>query len=159
LKPEPSFLAHSLRALTLTITLVTLVALSTVGYTICVNVSDTLNLIGGNSRTPAITAETVIQDSTATFYLNVTFTNNGFYPVGLSLTCIPPNGSGIACDSPSIAVLPGQSKTLHFVMTEGNSTQGLVSHLHIDGMMEVTLKPFASIDLAVDLGSLISRGN
>ena len=159
MKPESAFLAHSLRALALTITLITLVTLSTVGYTAYANVSDTLNLLGGNSPTSAITTKTVLLGSTTTIYLNMTLTNSGFYPVGLSLTCIPPNGSTITCNSPSIIVYPAQSKTLHFVMTIENSFQGLAGDLHVDGTLEVSLSPFASINLAVDLGSLINRGN
>ena len=56
MKREPSILAHSLRAVALVITLVSLVTFSTVGYTAYADVSDVLNTVGGGAPTSAITA-------------------------------------------------------------------------------------------------------
>jgi hypothetical protein len=158
LKREPSILAHSLRAVALVITLVSLVTFSTVGYTAYADVSDVLNTVGGGAPTSAITAKTIVQGSAATVYLNVTLANKGLYPIILSLTCLSPEESGITCTSPSIKVLPGQSQTLHFVMTVENYIQSAAGGLHVDGRVEVALEPFASIAVAVDLGSLIAQG-
>ncbi|MGD1054625.1 MAG: hypothetical protein ABR867_00875 [Nitrososphaerales archaeon] len=158
MKREPSIMASSLRAVALVITLVSLVTFSTVGYTAYADVSNVLNTVGGSAPTSAITAKTVIQGSAALVYLNVTLANKGLYPITLSLTCLPPEGSGIVCTSPSITVLPGQSQTLRFVMTVENYTQSGAGSLRVDGQVEVALEPFASIAAAVDLGSLIAKG-
>jgi hypothetical protein len=158
LKREPSILAHSLRAVVLVIILVSLVTFSTVGYTAYADVSNVLNTVGGGAPTSAITAKTVVQGSVAIVYLNVTLANKGLYPILLSLTCLPPEESGISCTSPSIRVLPGQSQTLHFTMTVENYVQSAAEGLHVDGQVKVALEPFASIAVAVDLGSLIAQG-
>lgn len=158
MKREPSILAHSLRAVVLVITLVSLVTFSTVGYSAYADVSNVLNAVKSGSPTSAITAETVVQGSAATVYLNVTLANKGVYPVILSLTCLPPEKSGIACNSPSITVLPGQSQTLRFVMTVENYSQSAAGGLHVDGQVQVTLWPCASVAVAVDLGTLAAKG-
>ncbi len=158
MKHEPSILASSLRTVTLVIILVVLVTLSTVGYSAYADVSNVVNTVGGGSQTSTITAKTVVQDSTATVYLNVTLANKGLYPIALSLTCLPPGGNGITCTSPSITVLPRQSQTLHFVMTVENYTRFVAEGMHVDGQVVVTLEPFASITVAVNLGTLVARG-
>jgi len=158
LKRETSILARSLRAVALAITLVSLVTLSTVGYTAYADVSNVLNTVGGGGPTSAVTAKTVVRGSAAIVYLNVTLASKGLYPIILSLICLPPEGSGITCTSPSITILPGQSQTLHFMMTVENYTQSTAEGLHVDGRVEVGLEPFASIVVAVDLGSLVAQG-
>lgn len=140
------------------IALVSFVTFSTVGYTVYADVSNVLDTVGGGTPTSAITARTVAQGSAATVYLNVTLANKGLYPIILSLTCLPTKESGIICTSPSITVLPGQSQTLHFVMTAENYTQSAARGLHVDGQVEVTVEPFGSIAVAVDLGALIAQG-
>ena len=158
MKREPSILASSLRVVVLVIALVSLVTFSTVGYSAYADVSNIINTVGGGSPTSSITAEIVVQGSAAIVYLNVTLANRGLYPIALSLTCLPPSGSGIACTSPSIRVLPGQSRTLRFVMTVENYSQYAVGGMHVDGQVVVTLEPFASIALAVNLGTLVTQG-
>jgi len=155
---EPSMLAHSLRSVALVITLVSLVTFSTVGYTAYSDVSNVLNTVSGGSPTSAITTKIVVQGLAANVYLNVTLANSGLYPVVLSLVCLPSNGSGITCTSPSITVLPGQSGTLRFTMTVENYSQVLTGGLNIDGQVKVALEPFASINLTVNLGTLITEG-
>jgi hypothetical protein len=158
LKREPSILASSLRSVALVITLVSIVTLSTFGYSAYADVSNVISIVGGGLPTASITAETVVQGSAATVYLNVTLANKGLYPISLSLTCLPPGGSRITCNSPSIMFLPGQSRTLHFVMTVENYSQIIAGNIHVDGQVVVALEPFASITVAVDLGNLVARG-
>jgi len=142
----------------LVITMVALVTFSTVGYTAYADVSNVISTVGGGSPTPAISAKTVVQGLEATVYLNVTLANKGLYPITLSLACLPPSGSGITCTSPSIRVLPDQSQTLQFMMTVENYSQSAAGGLHVDGQVGVTLEPFASIAVAVDLGTLAAHG-
>jgi hypothetical protein len=158
LKREPSILARSLRAVTLVIALVSLITFSTVGYTVYADVSNVFNTVRGGAPTSAITAKTVVQDSAELVYLNVTLANKGLYPIILSLACLPPERNGITCTSPSITVLPGQSQTLHFMMTVENYSQSAAGGLHVDGQVVVALEPFASIAVTVDLGNLVAQG-
>ncbi len=158
MKREPSILAHSLRVVALVIVLVSLVTFATVGYSVYADVSSLTNTLGGGSPTSAIAAKTVIQGSAAVVYLNVTLANTGLYPIILSLVCLPQAGNGVACTSPSITVLPGQSQTLHFMMTVENYSRSAAGGLHVDGRVGVALEPFASVNLTVDIGSLVARG-
>jgi hypothetical protein len=135
-----------------------LVTFTTVGYSVYAAVSNVTDTLGGNSPTPAITAKIVVRGSVATVYLNVTLVNNGFYPIVLSLACPHQGVSGISCSSPTITVLPGQTRALDFTMTVKNYTQSASEGLHVDGQMNVALEPFASITLTVDLGTLLARG-
>ena len=158
MKREPSILAGSLRAVALVITLVVLVSFVTIGYTVYADVSNVVNAVGGGAPTSLIAAKAVAQGSATVFYLNVTLANKGLYPVGLSLSCLPPEESGITCTSPSITVPPGQSQTLQFTMTVQNYSQIAAGGLHVEGQMVVSLEPFVSIAVAVDLGNLTMRG-
>ena len=142
----------------LVITLVSIVTFSTVGYSAYAEVSYVLNTVNGGQPTSAVTAKTVVQGSTATVYLNATLANRGLYPITISLACLPAEESGIACTSPSITILPGQSQALRFVMTIENYSQSAAGVLHVNGQVDVALVPFASVSVAVDLGTLIARG-
>jgi len=158
LKLEPSILSHSLRAVALVITLVSLVTFATVGYSVYAVASNVTNTLGGSSHTPAITAKVVVSGSVATAYLNVTLTNNGFYPIALSLDCSPPAGSGISCTNSLVRIDPGQTQTLNFAMTVENYSQYAPEGIHVDGLVQATLEPFASVNMTVDLGTLLTRG-
>ena len=158
MKREPSLIAHSFRALALVIMLVSLVAFSTVAYTAYADVSNVLDTVGNNTHTAAISSRTVVEGSGATVYLNVTLSNKGLYPIELSMACLPASGSGIACTSPSVTILPGQSQTLHLVMTIASYSQVLGGGLHVNGRVEAILEPFASINMTFDLGGLVAVG-
>ncbi len=158
MKREPSPLGNSLRSVALVITLVSFVTFSTIGYSAYADLTNVLNTVHSGASSPAISSRTVIQGSAANVYLNVTLENGGLYPVALSLSCSPSAGSGTSCNSPTINVMPGQSQTLHFVMTLQNYSQSLADGLQIDGQVQVSLEPFASVNVSVNLGSLISGG-
>ena len=142
----------------LAITLVVLVSFATVGYTVYADVSNVVNTVGGSAATSLVTTTTVVQGSATVFYLNVTLTNTGLYPIIITLVCQSSAGIQIVCTSPSVTVLPRQSQTLHFIMTAQNYSQSAAGGLHVDGQMEVVLEPFASVNLTVDLGTLVARG-
>jgi len=158
LKREASILAHSLRAVALVITTVSLVTFVTAGYSAYAEVSNVTSILGGSSPTSAIVAKIIVHASATFIYLNVTLENKGFYPINLTLSCRQPVTDGIACTSPSITVLPGQSQTLHLMITVANYSQLPVESLQVSGQMKVALEPFGSVTLTVNLGTLIARG-
>lgn len=155
---EPSILASSLRAVALVITLAVFISLVTIGYTVYADVPNVVNAVRGGAPTSLVATKAVVQGSATVFHLNVTFSNKGLYSIALSLSCLPPEESGISCTSPSITVPPGQSQTLQFTMTVQNYSQIAAGGLHVDGQMVVSLKPFISIAVAVDIGNLTAQG-
>ena len=155
---EPSLLARSLRAVALAITMVALTTFSTVGYSAYVGVGSVIGTLGGDPQTPALAASTVVHGLDATVYLNVTLANEGLYPIELSMICLPQVDSRITCNSPTITVPPGESRTLSFEMTVENYSQVVTPNLRVDGQVKVSLDPFASVSARVDLGALAARG-
>jgi hypothetical protein len=153
--------ARSLRAVGLAITLVSLVAFSTIIYSAYTDVSTIFSTLGSGSGSSAIAAREVVQGSTATIYLNVTMQNKGLYPIMMAISCLNSQGANVTCNSPSVTVAPGMKQTLHFVMVISgfSRTQGGTSNnIHVNGTVLLALEQFASITIAVDLGSLVQQG-
>jgi hypothetical protein len=152
--------ARSLRAVGLAITLVSLVAFSTLIYSAYTDVTTIFSTLGSGSGSSAITARELVQGSTATIYLNVTMQNKGLYPIMMAISCPNSQGANVTCNSPSITVAPGMNQTLHFVMAikDFSQTQGGTSNIHVNGTVLLALEQFASITVAVDLGSLAHQG-
>ena len=156
MKTERSTAARSLRAVALAITLVSVVTFSAVIYSAYTDVSSILNV--SKQGSPAITARTVIQGSSATVYVNATLSNGGFFPLSVSLSCksAQPN---VTCTPGSISVAPGQSATLRFQMTVADISQiSSSTGLKVNGTLEASLVPFASVSVAFNLGSLYNGG-
>jgi hypothetical protein len=153
--------ARSLRAVGLAITLVSVVAFSTIVYSAYADVSTIFSTLGSGSGSSAIAAREVVRGSTATVYLNVTMQNKGLYPVMMAISCLDSQGAKVTCNSPSVTVAPGTKQTLHFVMAINDfRTQGGTSNnnIHVNGTVLLALDQFASISIAVDLGSLAHQG-
>lgn len=159
MKREPSTVAPSLRAVSLAVTLVSIVAFSTMAYSAYADYSGVLGVLGQSSGSPAIATRTVVQGTSATVYLNVTIPNDGLYPLGVGLSCISPGGSNqVSCSSASVTVPPGGQETLRFAMTVQNVNASSSSGIQAKGNLSLSLVPFASLNIVVDLGSLAAQG-
>jgi len=158
LKRETSTAARSLRAVGLTITLVTIVTFAALGYSAYQDVQGVFSAFGGSTSHPAVTGRTVYQQGGAVLHLNVTLRNNGLFPLALSLSCANGTGTAISCSSSSANIAPGETKTLHFSMTVANVTQSTTSNVHVQGVFSAGLEPFVSISASVDLGSFLGGG-
>ena len=159
MKREPSTAARSLRAASLAISLVALVAFSTMVYSVYADYTGAISIFSGSSGSTGISATAVRSGNTTTVYLNVTISNKGLYVLGVSLSCEPSAGSvSVTCADGSVTIHPGGEDTLHFVLTLTNQDGISLSGIPIKGSLSLSLQPFASLDIGVDLSSLLGQG-
>jgi hypothetical protein len=147
LKREPSPAARSLRAVSLVLTVVGLVAASTLLYS---GYQDLTGVLSGLSQGPGghVSATTVVQGPTTMILLNVTVPNHGLYPLVVGLTCVSSNGTiVVSCNNASVSIPPGSSETIHLVMTLENTNQTQVQSFRVQGNLSLTLRPFASFSV------------
>lgn len=148
---EQSTTARSLRAVSLAITLVTLVAFSTVLYSIYAEYGAAVSVLGDGGPGSGISAKTVIDGTGATLYVNATIPNRGLYPVKVELSCDTlTDGS---CMPASVVVPPGGQETLRFGL--GVSSEDGVPTAK--GNLTLSLVPFASLEIPLNLGSMVAH--
>jgi hypothetical protein len=145
LKREPSTAARSLRAASLVITVVSLVAFSTIAYSFYEDVTGVVGALGSGSQTPSITSSTVVQGTSATIYVNATIPNRGLYPLAVGLTCLPSNGSvTVTCADATVTVPPGQEQTLHFAMNLQNLNPSGPNNISVAANVTLAIEPFVT---------------
>lgn len=155
---EKSTVRSSFGAVSLAITVVSLVAFSTMAYSVYADYNGAIGIVGQQPANPGITYKTVYQGASVTVYLNVTIPNKGLYVLRVGLSCLSTSGSGVACTDASVTVPPGSEQTLHFAMTVSNpQTQGSFP-AGVRGNLSLSLVPFASFNMVLDLSSLVGRG-
>jgi hypothetical protein len=160
LKVEPSIAARAIRAASLTISLVSLVTFATVFYSAYTDYNSVLQLVG--SQSGGAVSETVTSSGgQTTLHINATVPNNGIYPLQVSISC--PHASsqpGVSCVGDSAMVQPGQTGEIHLSVSVSNSTLSSLGlgALNLDGEVDITLVPFASLSMLVNLGTLIQKG-
>jgi len=160
LKAEQSTAGRTLRAVSLAITLVSVITFVTLGYSAYAGYREVAGLSQGGSN-PAITSQTTVTGSSATIAISAKVANSGFYSLGLSMACPQGNASAnLSCSSTSITIPPGQTQTLRIVINVKDLSQlrGGTSNLHLRGNLTASLLPFASITIKVDLGRLLGPG-
>jgi len=159
LKREPSTAARSLRAASLAITVVSLVAFSTIAYSFY---ADYEALSGGQrpgGPPPNQSVRTVVNNTSATTYVNITVTNNGLYPLTVGLSCLSSNGSVVVkCSNSSITVPPGSKQILHFVMNLQNLSQAPPGNFTVMGDISLSLPPFVSVNIIRPIASSSEQG-
>lgn len=157
MKHEHSIIASSLRAASLAIVLVSLVALSTIVYSIYTDYNGAIGVVGKNQAAPTVSAKTVVQGMTAKTYLNVTIPNRGLYTIRVVLSCLSNISSGVTCANASVTVPPGGEQTLHFVLTTQDFDQQGAVPAGVKANLSLSLIPFASLNIVVDLSSLVEE--
>ena len=127
-------------------------------YSVYADYNGAIGVVGQQSATPGISYRTVSQGTSITVYLNITIPNKGLYVLWVGLSCDSSGGSGVTCMNANVTVPPGSERTLHFEMTVSNPpTQGSFP-TGVEGSLSLSLVPFASINIVLDLGSLIQHG-
>jgi hypothetical protein len=137
------------------ITVVSLVAFSSIAYSAWADINGVIGTVGQGPRSPAVAAETVTRGNSITLYLNVTVSNKGLYPLTIGLTCQPSSTTKLMCQQASVIIPPAGQSTLHFSMTVLNASQ---PSIQANGTLSVTLQPFASVYVGVNLGSMLNQG-
>jgi hypothetical protein len=152
LKREESTVSSSLRAVSLVILLVSVVAFSTIVYSAYVDYNGVVGAVGTSQATPAVSVKTVVEGTTTSVYLNITLPNDGLYDIRIGLSCLTNTSSDVTCSDASVVIPPGEEQTLRFTMTAENQQGVLPSG--VKGNLSLSLVPFASLNLVVNLSSL-----
>lgn len=157
MNPEKSIVAGALRAVSLAITVVSILTFATVAYSAYQDYSGVLDL--SHTGTPAIESKSVVQGSSVTVFLNATIPNKGLLPLQASVGCAP-GQPDVSCAPASMTVAPGEVGTLRFQITVTNFAQLMASPggLHVNATWSFSLVSFAGFSASLDLGSLIHQG-
>ncbi len=148
---------RSLRAVSLAITLVSLVAFSSIAYSAYADYNATVGALKPGSQGSAIAVRTVTAGDTVTLYVNVTVPNRGLYTIGVGLSCVPGGALKVACSNAEVSIPPGATQVLQFMAVASNvsSPQQLAP---LKGNLSLSLSSFASLSIVVDLGSMVAGG-
>ncbi len=148
-------MARALRAVSLVLTLVSVVAFSTIAYSAYADVQGVTGIFGGTGSS-AVTTRSVTNGSGTTVIISVALPNKGLYPLMVGVSCQPSNGSvRFTCRNASVTVQPGLEGVLNFSVTFQNLTQSELSGLQAPAKVQMALQPFAELDLTVNLGSML----
>ena len=130
-----------------------MVAFSTLLYSVYEDYNGALGAVTPSSR--AVASKVTVSGASATLQLNVTVPNAGLYPIGVSLYCARSLPAGTSCTGASVTVPPGGNRTLVVSLTaplDGGSAPDLTG---VKGNLTISLIPFASMTIGMDLGSLV----
>lgn len=159
---EPSMVWRSLRAVSLMITLVSVVTFGTMIYSTYADASATFAALSGPSHR-GFGVQTRVSGNTAQVALNFSLPNRGLYPLGVRFSCAPAQGLPVACQPVEVSVQPGATKAVQLVVSVSDlaklqSITAAGSLIHLNATASVSLEPFAAVSLTFDLGSALSGG-
>ena len=160
MKREPSTAGRSLGAISLVITVLTLLIFSTLAYSAYADTNGILKIFGNGSKTPAVMVTRTVQGSSSQVLMNITLSNDGLYPVSIAGSCVSsPGGLNASCSLPRTTVAPGQSKTVQLVIiVNGLSQQNGTAGRPLVADISVALEPFVSLNVTTDLSGLVGQG-
>ena len=99
-----------------------------------------------------------MQGSSEIVSINVTVPNRGLYTLKVTVTCDTTN-SDVVCDPSSLSVPAGQQGVLRFKMTVLNAQEFASSgDITINGTVTISLEPFVTLSIGVNLGGFIDAG-
>jgi hypothetical protein len=158
LKREPSTAARTLRAVSLVITLISILTFVTLAYS---GYEDVAPLVQGASGGPPPIAVSPPQSNgqTSTIFVNVTLHNGGLYPIGVSIACSSQT-NGTSCSDVAASVVPGQTQVIHFSVTTQNSNLGQGgSFPNIIVSVQLSLVPFLTLSVTINPAALAGGGS
>jgi hypothetical protein len=146
----------ALRGVTIAIVLVVIIVVGTVGYSAYEDVTGIRSEIGAGPQQAS--GRAVLVGSSEVISINVTVPNNGLYTLNITITCDPQNAN-VVCEPSHVSVPSGGQQVLRFKMTVVNLQQFEASSNHrINGTVDISLQPFASLSVGVDLGGYVQTG-
>ncbi len=160
MKREPSTAARALRAVSLVITLVSVVTVGTMAYSAYVDVNGFISNISSSSG-QGLTNHVVVTGNTATLDLNYSVQNSGLYPLSIALSCQPNPSVPVSCSGVSVSIPAGSTQDVSLALTVSDLTklQAMTSSgspLHLNATADISLQPFATLSLQIDLGRALS---
>lgn len=156
MKPKTPAGIWALRGVTITIAVVVLLVVGTIGYSVYKDYTAITPYLGGGSQ--ATTGAVTQQGSSEIVSFNFTIPNRGLYALSVSVTCAPLD-SNVVCEPSQVTVPPGADGVLRFRMTIVDAQQFAASSNHtIPGTVSIALEPFANVTVGTDFGGLFKTG-
>jgi hypothetical protein len=146
----------ALRAVTIAIALIVVLAIGTVAYSAYEDYTVVRSeLAGGSNQAVALVSR---QGNSETVSLNITLSNSGLYTLNVGVSCSYPT-SNVVCQPSSVSVAPGQQGVLRFRMMVADLSQFESSgDKVVNGTVTVSLQPFVTLTLGTDFGSAVNGG-
>ena len=158
MKREPSMVGRSLWAASVVITVVALVAFSTLAYSVYADVGSVGRSLSSSSSPSGYTTSVAVNGTSETEYVNATIPNAGLYPLVVGLSCLPSNGSvRVTCSNTEVTIPPGGEQTMHFAMVFQNISFTSTNTVSVKGNVSLALVPFASVSMVVPIISASER--
>lgn len=146
----------ALRGVSVALGLIVIVVIGTIAYSAYEVYTGVAGELSGGSH--PITAGAVVQGSSAIVTLNITAPNRGVYPLNMTLTCDSPP-SDVVCAPAGVVIPPGHEGLLSFKMTIVNVQAFEAASDHtVNGTVTISMEPFVSLSVGMDLGSIAMRG-
>ena len=146
----------ALRGVTATIAVIVILVMGTVFYSAYEDYTGVRPYLGGGAlQSPG---RITILGSSEIVSINVTVPNRGLYTLNVTVTCKAPSSS-VVCDPSNLSVPAGQQGVLRFKMTVLNTQEfASSSDSTINGTVTISLEPFATLSIGVNLGGFINAG-
>jgi putative copper export protein len=156
-KPKTPRGIWALRAVTITIALVVILVVGTIGYSayedysaLRAELSGGSHPVSGTAVPEGVTGEKVL--------VNITVENRGLYSLNVTMSCTYPN-SNVVCQTSGVVVPAGQTGVLHFTMTVSNLLLYQNSKDHrINGTVGISMPPFVSLKIGTDFSTFVNPG-
>ena len=150
MKREPSSVARSFRVVSLVLTVVGIVAFTTVGYSANADLNSVVGALGSGTSSRGFATSVSVNGTSETLHVNATIPNAGLYPLSVGISCLPSTGSvKVTCSNSSVSVQPGQKQVLRFTMVLENLSAITAGGISVRGNISLALQPFASMSLVV----------
>jgi hypothetical protein len=146
----------ALRAVTITVALVAIVAVGTIAYSAYQDYTALRSELAGGSR--QATGSAVLRGSSEYVSINITVPNGGVYSLNVTLSCSYPNPN-VVCQPTNVVVPPGQQGVLRFRMTvvDLSAYESSADH-NINGTVAIVMQPFVSLTIVTNFGGFVSAG-
>ncbi len=144
-----------IRGVSIAITLTLILVLGTVLYSAYQDWNAVKSELSGPS--PQATGKAVMQGSSEIVSINITVPNKGLYALNVTVSCAAQ--TNIVCSPSGVIVPAGEQRILRFRMTVVDMAQyASASNHRINGTVAISMVPFASLGIGVDLGGFVHQG-
>lgn len=146
----------ALRSVTLVIALAVVLVIGTLAYSAYEDYSAIRPELAGGSN--QVVGRGVTSGNTYTVSIDIPIPNRGLYTLNVTVACVAADPN-VVC-APAKAVVPaGQTGNLSFRMTVLNMQEYTSSgDRRINGTIDISLEPFATVAIGVDLSGYVKGG-
>jgi hypothetical protein len=144
----------ALRAVSISVALIVVIVIGTVGYSAYQDYTAVRAELSGGSQQAV--GRATIQGQSEVVSLNITVPNQGLYTLNVTVVC-GPQQLNVVCQPAQAVVPPGEQGVLRFQMTVQDLSQFEASSDHrINGTVVISMGPFASVSIGTDFGGFVA---